>query len=154
MFDIVLYEPEIPPNTGNIMRLCANCGCTLHLIEPLGFTLDEKKVRRAGLDYIDLSIVSQWSNLAAYQQARQPATMYAFSTKAKRIYSTASFKEGDALLFGPETRGLPDNVMQSLGVENQLRIPMLTSSRSINLSNAVAIACFEGLRQINFVQMS
>lgn len=154
MFDIVLYEPEIPPNTGNIMRLCANCGCTLHLIEPLGFELDEKKVRRAGLDYIDLSIVSRWHNLAAYQQARQPATLYGFSTKAKRIYSTASFNEGDALLFGPETRGLPENVMKSLGKSNQLRIPMRTSSRSINLSNAVAIACFEGLRQLNFAQLN
>lgn len=153
MFDIVLYEPEIPPNTGNIMRLCANSGCTLHLIEPLGFDLNEKKVRRAGLDYIDLSIVSRWTNLATYQQTRQPNTMYGFTTKAKRIYSTANLTEGDALLFGPETRGLPDNVLQSLGESKQLRIPMLESSRSINLSNAVAIVCYEGLRQLNFAQL-
>jgi len=153
MFDIVLYEPEIPPNTGNIMRLCANSGCMLHLIEPLGFELDEKKVRRAGLDYIDLSIVSRWSNLTEYKQTRQPDNIYGFTTKAAQIYSNASFSEGDALLFGPETRGLPDAVMQSLGEENLLRIPMLASSRSINLSNAVAIVCYEGLRQMNFAQL-
>jgi len=153
MFDIVLYEPEIPPNTGNIMRLCANSGCTLHLIEPLGFELDEKKVRRAGLDYIDLSTVSRWRTLDDYQQTRQPKSLYGFSTKAKHIYSAARFVEGDALLFGPETRGLPDTVMRSLGAQNLLRIPMLASSRSINLSNAVAIVCYEGLRQLNFVQL-
>jgi tRNA (cytidine/uridine-2'-O-)-methyltransferase len=154
MFDVVLYEPEIPPNTGNIMRLCANTGCTLHLIEPLGFELDEKKVRRAGLDYIDLSIVSRWSNLDEYLSTSQPANIYGFSTKAERTYSQASFRKGDALLFGPETRGLPDSVMQTLGGSRLLRIPMLKSSRSINLSNAVAIVCYEGLRQLDFAQLN
>jgi len=154
VFDIVLYEPEIPPNTGNIMRLCANTGCSLHLIEPLGFTLDEKKVRRAGLDYIDLSTVSRWRTLHEYQQTRQPTTLYAFSTKANRIYSEASYRSGDALLFGPETRGLPGPVLQSLGSSSRLRIPMLSSSRSINLSNAVAIVCYEGLRQTSFVDLN
>ena len=153
MFDVVLYEPEIPPNTGNIMRLCANTGCTLHLIEPLGFELDEKKVRRAGLDYIDLSIVSRWSNLDDYLSTRQPDNIYGLSTKAERAYNTVRFHKGDALLFGPETRGLPDSVMQSLGKSNLLRIPMLESSRSINLSNAVAIVCYEGLRQLDFAQL-
>jgi len=153
VFDIVLYEPEIPPNTGNIMRLCANNGCSLHLIEPLGFELDEKKVRRAGLDYIDLSVVARWNNLTEYQQERQPKNLYAFSTKATTIYSDANFCKGDALLFGPETRGLPDTVMQSLSAQNLLRIPMLASSRSINLSNAVAIVCYEGMRQLNFEQL-
>ena len=154
MFDIVLYEPEIPPNTGNIMRLCANTGCSLHLIEPLGFELDEKKVRRAGLDYIDLSTVSRWKSLTDYQQTRQPSALYAFSTKAKLAYTEARFSRGDALLFGPETRGLPGTVLQSTAASNQLRIPMLMASRSINLSNAVAIVCYEGLRQLNFADLN
>ena len=153
MFDVVLYEPEIPPNTGNIMRLCANTGCTLHLIEPLGFELDEKKVRRAGLDYIDLSIVSRWNNLHDYLSTRQPDNIYGLSTKADRTYTGVSFRRGDALLFGPETRGLPDTVMQSPGITGLLRIPMLESSRSINLSNAVAIVCYEGLRQLDFAEL-
>lgn len=150
MFDIVLYEPEIPPNTGNIMRLCANSGCKLHLIEPLGFELSEKQVRRAGLDYIDLSIVSRWQSLQDYLVSKQPDTLYAFTTKASRPYSEARFSSADALLFGPETRGLPDVVLQSIDPAHRLRIPMLEHSRSINLSNSVAIACYEGLRQLEF----
>jgi tRNA (cytidine/uridine-2'-O-)-methyltransferase len=154
MFDIVLYEPEIPPNTGNIMRLCANCGCTLHLIEPLGFNLDEKSVRRAGLDYIDLSVVTRWKSLADYCASQQPRALYGFTTKAQQAYSNAQFRKGDALLFGPETRGLPADVLQSLGKDYLLRIPMLDTSRSINLSNAVAIVCYEALRQLDFGGMT
>ncbi len=150
MFNVVLFEPEIPPNTGNIMRLCANTGCALHLIEPMGFKLDEKRVRRAGLDYRDLSVTRQWRCYADYLKS-QPATMvYAFTTKASRIYSNAAFQPTDTLLFGPETRGLPESILDSLPDEQKLRLPMMADSRSLNLSNTVAIACYEAWRQHNY----
>jgi len=158
MFEIVLYEPEIPPNTGNIMRICANTGCRLHLIHPLGFDLDEKKLKRAGMDYRDMATINEYKNFDAFlvamqtsaQQENTSKTLYALSTKGKSNYAKASFKPGDILLFGPETRGLPAEVLNSLAEFQLLRLPMLGDSRSLNLSNTVAITVYEALRQQNF----
>lgn len=150
MFDIALYQPEIPPNTGNIMRLCANTGCRLHLIHPLGFSLDEKQVKRAGMDYRDLAVVQEHDSFAAFNQAMLGRRVFAFSTKAKRAYTQADFQVGDVLLFGPETRGLPAPLLISLPDELKLRVPMLSDSRSLNLSNSVAIVVYEALRQHDF----
>lgn len=150
MFDIVLYEPEIPPNTGNIIRLCANTGNRLHLIEPLGFDLDDKKMRRAGLDYHEWANVSTHSSLEGYLTAGKPARVFAFSTRGKRHYSENSFEPGDALLFGPETRGLPQELIDASLVESTLSIPMTANGRSLNLSNAVAVVVYEAWRQKGF----
>jgi tRNA (cytidine/uridine-2'-O-)-methyltransferase len=150
MFHIALYEPEIPPNTGNIMRLCANTGCTLHLIHPLGFDLDEKKLRRAGMDYRDLAVVKEHQDFPAFLEDMGKATIYALTTKGCIPHSNAHFEAGDILLFGPETRGLPDDVLQALDHEHKLRIPMIPNRRSLNLSNTVAIMVYEALRQHNF----
>ncbi|KPJ93426.1 MAG: rRNA methylase [Gammaproteobacteria bacterium SG8_11] len=150
MFHIVLFEPEIPPNTGNIIRLCANCGAQLHLIEPLGFDLSDRQVKRAGLDYHDLANVHRYASLEACLQAIQPARVYACSTKGSRHYSDIAYQAGDVLLFGPETRGLPKDILDSLGPEHVIRIPMLAGSRSLNLSNAVAIITYEAWRQLGF----
>ena len=147
---IVLYQPEIPPNTGNIMRLCANTGFSLHLIEPLGFTLEEKQLRRAGLDYRDSACTSTHSNWQAFIDAVRPARVFALSTKGTRCYSDAVFAADDAVVFGPESRGLPDSFRQALPVEQVLRLPMQAGSRSLNLSNAAAIVCYEMLRQLGF----
>ncbi|MEM7079574.1 MAG: tRNA (cytidine(34)-2'-O)-methyltransferase [Pseudomonadota bacterium] len=149
-FHVVLFEPEIPPNTGNIIRLCANTGAQLHLIEPLGFAWDNKRLRRAGLDYHTLTHVSRHTDLDACLTRLQPANIYAFTTKASRHYHDAKFARDDVLLFGPETRGLPDEVLNSLEPDARLRIPMRGESRSLNLANAVAIALFEGWRQLDF----
>lgn len=145
--DVVLFEPEIPPNTGNVIRLCANTGAKLHLIEPLGFELDDKKLRRAGLDYREWADVQIHRNLTAYIEARNPKRVFAFSTKGKQHFSTVQYQSGDALLFGPESRGLPPDILQSLAAEHVLRLPMRAESRSLNLSNTVAIAVFEVWRQ-------
>lgn len=155
MLDIALYEPEIAPNTGNIIRLCANCGANLHLIEPLGFDLEEKKVRRAGLDYHDLARVRRHKNLDAFMQYLQDERqggyrLFACTTKTTGHHVDASFREGDVLLFGPETRGLPAALIESLPTEQRIRIPMVPDSRSLNLSNAVAIIAFEAWRQLGF----
>lgn len=150
MLNIVLFEPEIPPNTGNIIRLCANTGFALHLIEPLGFELSEKKVRRAGLDYQDIANVQRWKSLDNYRQQATTGLTYAYTTKATRHYSDVTYQAGDSLLFGPETRGLPDDVLASMGPEQQLLIPMQSASRSLNLSNVVAIASYEAWRQNDF----
>ncbi|MDC1513430.1 tRNA (uridine(34)/cytosine(34)/5-carboxymethylaminomethyluridine(34)-2'-O)-methyltransferase TrmL [Porticoccaceae bacterium] len=150
MLDIVLYQPEIPPNTGNIIRLCANTGFRLHLIEPLGFDLDDKKLRRAGLDYREFQSLKVHASLEDYQQSQQPKKIYALSTKGKVGYSSARFEEGDALLFGPETRGLPEEVRDSLGTDQVLRLPMQKHSRSLNLSNTVSIIVYEAWRQLDF----
>jgi tRNA (cytidine/uridine-2'-O-)-methyltransferase len=150
MFHIVLFEPEIPPNTGNIMRLCANAGARLHLIHPLGFLLDDRGLRRAGLDYRDRAIVQEHHSLAEFYRAVQPQRLFACSTKGKVRYSNRAFFKGDAFLFGPETRGLPLDIIQSMEVDHLLRIPMTPSSRSLNLSNAVAIVLYEAWRQLNF----
>jgi tRNA (cytidine/uridine-2'-O-)-methyltransferase len=150
MLDIVLYQPEIPPNTGNIIRLCANTGFALHLIEPLGFHWDDKKVRRAGLDYHEFAHVQRYPNLETYIQVRQPKRIFACTTKGKAFFAEAKYQAGDALLFGPETRGLPDEIIESLPPEQRVRIPMLAQSRSMNLSNAVSVFVYEAWRQFEF----
>ncbi len=147
MFHIVLFEPEIPPNTGNIMRLCANTGAQLHLIHPLGFSMDEKSLRRAGLDYIDASIVHHYENYQDYLSTNNSNDLYAISTKGKQTYSDCSFKDGDSFIFGPETRGLPKEILQEFDQRRVLRIPMLEDSRSLNLSNAASIILYEAWRQ-------
>ena len=148
MFNIVLYQPEIPPNTGNIIRLCANTGCRLHLVEPLGFDLDNKKLRRAGLDYHEWAEVSLVPDLAT--ACGGTGKVYAVSTRGTRPYTDARYEEGDTLVFGPETRGLPASYLDTLDPQMILRIPMLADSRSLNLSNAVAVLVYEGLRQNGF----
>lgn len=150
MLDIVLYQPEIPPNTGNIIRLCANTGFGLHLIGPLGFDWDDKKVRRAGLDYHEFADVKHHDSLEAYIEQRQPKRIFACTTKGRTFFAQAEYLEGDALLFGPETRGLPDEIIDSLPAEQRLRIPMLSGSRSMNLSNAVSVFVYESWRQLGF----
>jgi tRNA (cytidine/uridine-2'-O-)-methyltransferase len=150
MFHIVLFEPEIPPNTGNIIRLCANTGCRLHLIHPLGFELDDKRLRRAGLDYGEWADVAEYDSLEAFKKEIRPNRIFACSTKGTRRYSDPGFIPGDALLFGPETRGLPDEVLSNLASEMILRLPMLPDSRSLNLSNAVAVFVYEAWRQQGF----
>jgi tRNA (cytidine/uridine-2'-O-)-methyltransferase len=154
MLRIVLYQPEIPPNTGNIIRLCANTGCSLHLIEPLGFDLEDKKMRRAGLDYREFAEVALYPDLACFSAKNNDPKIYGISTKGPRSYTSASFSEGDAILFGPETRGLPEDILGQLGPDRCLRIPMLANSRSLNLSNAAAVIAYEGLRQLSFPNLS
>jgi len=148
--NIVLFEPEIPPNTGNIMRLAANSGCRLHLIEPLGFELEDKQLRRAGLDYREWAETSRYRSFEDFMKSCQFNDLYAFTTKAERTYSDAAFNPGDALLFGPESRGLPATILDSLDGDNKLRIPMAPASRSLNLANTVAIAVYEAWRQQGF----
>lgn len=150
MLQVVLYQPEIPPNTGNIIRLCANTGVNLHLIEPLGFELDDKRLRRAGLDYHEFATVQVHVSLQAYLESEQPQRLFACTTRAQRNHSEVAYQSGDALLFGPETRGLPQELLEKLPKENWLRLPMLPHSRSLNLSNAVAIFVYEAWRQLNF----
>lgn len=150
MLHIALYEPEIPPNTGNIMRLCANGGFQLHLIHPLGFVLDDKRMRRAGLDYREFAHVKQHENYATFLEAVKGQRIFACSTKGTQNYAEVSYQENDVLLMGPETRGLPKNVLDSMPVEQCIRIPMQANSRSLNLSNATAIITYEAWRQLNF----
>ncbi len=150
MFQIALFEPEIPPNTGNIMRICANTGCILHLIHPLGFDLDEKKLRRAGLDYRDLAVVKEHQDFPAFLDSVGDTTIYALTTKGSIAHAEAQFEPDDVLLFGPETRGLSDDILQSLDDKHRLRIPMIPDRRSLNLSNTVAIMVYEALRQHDF----
>tara|TARA_B100001146_G_scaffold153537_1_gene134964 strand:+ start:1294 stop:1749 length:456 start_codon:yes stop_codon:yes gene_type:complete len=150
MFNVVLFEPEIPPNTGNIIRLCANTGAKLHLIHPLGFETNAKELRRAGLDYIDWSIVYHYNNFEDYIDKNSFKSLYAVSTKGERNYSDCNFSENDSFVFGPETRGLPQDILSKFKKENILKIPMLKDSRSLNLSNATSIIIYEAWRQINF----
>ncbi len=150
MFNIVLFEPEIPPNTGNILRLCSNTGAKLHLIHPLSFTMDDKSLRRAGLDYIDMSIVHHYDNYQDFLKANKTGNHYAISTKGQRNYHDCQFQAGDSLIFGPETRGLPDDIRNTYLPDSVIRIPMLKKSRSINLSNSVSIVLYEALRQQDF----
>ena len=150
MLHVVLYQPEIPPNTGNIIRLCANAGCKLHLVEPLGFELDEPRLRRAGLDYREWTTVRVHASLDAFEAVLSPPRTFAFSTGGETRYCDVSFQEGDTLLFGPETSGLPDAVLARYPRGRRLRIPMRPGSRSLNLSNAVAVACYEAWRQLSF----
>jgi len=151
VFHIVLYEPEIPANTGNIIRLCANTGMQLHLIKPLGFDLDDKKLRRAGLDYHEWVAVKEHDSLAGFVDSIKPGRMFALTTKGAKIYSEVGFQFGDAFLFGPETRGLPADVLAELGAEHCLYLPMQAASRSLNLSNTVSIVLYEAWRQLGFV---
>ena len=150
MLDIVLFEPEIPPNTGNIIRLAANTGCRLHLIEPMGFQLDDKLLRRAGLDYLEWADVRCYRSFDDYKLTHDFNHLYAFTTKAERSYTEPIFDPQDSLLFGPESRGLPAQILNSLASDKKLRIPMRKSSRSLNLSNTVAIAVYEAWRQQGF----
>lgn len=151
LFHIVLHQPEIPPNTGNIIRLCANTGCQLHLIQPLGFELEDKKLRRAGLDYHEFAAVKVWPDLVSCLQPFAHNTIYACSTKGKHAHSDAQFVAGDVLVFGAESRGLPMEYLSSLPPQNVLRIPMCANSRSMNLSNAVAVFVYEAWRQTGYV---
>ena len=150
MLHVVLFQPEIPPNTGNIIRLCANTGCVLHLVGRLGFELDEPRLRRAGLDYREWTKIREHASLDAFEAAHSPRRTFAFSTRGRRLYCDVSYREGDALLFGPETSGLPDTVLARYPRAHRLRIPMRPRSRSLNLSNAVAVACYEAWRQLSF----
>jgi len=150
MFHIVLYQPEIPPNTGNVIRLCANTGSRLHLIKPLGFDMDDRKLRRAGLDYREWASVVVHESLDSFRSSIQPARIWAISTRGKRQYSDISYQPGDAFLFGPETRGLPQPVLDSLGTDSVVRLPMVPESRSLNLSNSVAVLVYEAWRQQQF----
>jgi tRNA (cytidine/uridine-2'-O-)-methyltransferase len=150
MVQVVLFEPEIPPNTGNIIRLCANSGSQLHLVQPLGFELNDKKLRRAGLDYHEWADLTVHRSLTALMDAVIHDNLYAVSTKGSRRYSDVRYRQNDLLLFGPETRGLPDSVLKSLAPDQILRIPMCPESRSMNLSNAAAIIVYEAWRQLQF----
>lgn len=150
MFDIALFEPQIAPNTGNIIRLVANNGCKLHLIEPFGFKLDAKSVRRAGLDYHDLANVTTYKDYWAFQHAMAGRRILACTTKGTRSHSSVSFSDTDVLLFGAETHGLHPDVMASIDPDNRIKIPMCESNRSLNLSNAVAIISYEAWRQLDY----
>lgn len=150
MFNVVLYQPEIPPNTGNVIRLCANTGCTLHLIGPLGFDLSRKAVRRAGLDYDELASVRVHASFDACLSELQGSRLFSVETDGARAYSDATFGAGDALVFGPETRGLPASVLNRIPVERQLHVPMRPGNRSLNLSNCVALVAYEAWRQCGF----
>ncbi len=151
MINIVLFEPEIPPNTGNRIRLAANTGCQLHLIKPLGFDLDDKRLRRAGLDYHEFAGVRTYDSWEKFATAQERPCFYAISTKGTKNYADIAYKEGDFLIFGPETRGLPAFIRDQLPRENILRIPMREDSRSLNLSNATAVIVYEAWRQLGFI---
>ena len=148
--DVLLYQPEIPPNTGNAIRLCANTGARLHLIEPLGFALDDKQLRRAGLDYHEYATLRVHASLEAALAAITPRRLFALSTRGTQRYDQPRYLPGDALLFGPETRGLPAEVLQSLPPQQCLRLPMRPDNRSLNLSNSIAVVVFEAWRQCGF----
>ena len=150
MLDIVLFEPEIPANTGNIIRLCANTGAHLHLIQPLGFELDDKRLRRAGLDYHEWVSVRQYASLNDYTERAKPKRLFALTTKGTQCYSKISFQAGDALLFGPESRGLPSGFLNQHPAGLKLYLPMRQESRSLNLSNTVSIVLYEAWKQLGF----
>ena len=150
MFSIILFEPEIPPNTGNIIRLAANTGMPLHLVKPLGFELDEPRLKRAGLDYREFAAVRTHESLAACLQDLGGPRVFALSTRGTSSYTAPQFREGDAFLFGPETRGLPPDILESVPPQQRLRVPMRKDSRSLNLSNAAAIVIYEAWRQQSF----
>lgn len=149
MFNVALYEPEIPPNTGNIIRLCANTGCTLHLVEPLGFDVDDKSLRRAGLDYHEYAKMQVHPDLSALRSA-QRGRLHAFTTKGRVSHTDITFHEDDLLLFGPESRGLPQELLDELSHDQKVRLPMVTGSRSLNLANTVAVVVYEAWRQLGF----
>ncbi len=150
MLNIVLYQPEIPPNTGNIIRLCANTGCSLHLIEPLGFDLEDRKLRRAGLDYREYASLRRYPDLESFRRDNGNPRLLGATTRGATPYHRVSFRPGDAILLGPETRGLPEDILADLGDSGRIRIPMRADSRSLNLSNACAVLVYEALRQLGF----
>ncbi len=150
MLHVVLYQPEIPPNTGNVIRLCANSGARLHLVRPLGFDLDHAKLRRAGLDYAEFAQVAVHDDLDAFAAAVRPTRLFALSTRAATLYTSVQFGTDDAVVFGPETRGLPQALLDALPPEQRLRLPMRPGNRSLNLSNAVAVVVYEAWRQLTF----
>ncbi len=151
MFSLILYEPEIPPNTGNIIRLCANTGVRLHLVEPLGFELDEPRLKRAGLDYAEFALVQTHKSLERCLDVLGQPRVFAMSTRGNTPHATPAYQENDAFLFGPETRGLPQTVLDELPPEQRLRLPMRDGSRSLNLSNAAAVMVYEAWRQLGFL---
>jgi tRNA (cytidine/uridine-2'-O-)-methyltransferase len=150
MFHVVLYQPEIPPNTGNVIRMCANSGSHLHLIRPLGFDISEKAVRRAGMDYADLAHMQAWDSWDEWREAIRPVRWFAISTRGTTRYDTPAYAQGDAFVFGPETRGLPQAMLEDCPEPHRLRIPMQAGNRSLNLSNAAAVIVFEAWRQLDF----
>jgi tRNA (cytidine/uridine-2'-O-)-methyltransferase len=150
VFDLILYQPEIPPNTGNIIRVCANTGTRLHLVHPLGFELDDKRMRRAGLDYHEFAAVREYPSLQDCLETLADRRLFALSTRGSRAYADVSYAEGDVFLFGPETRGLPQQTLDDLPEQQRLRIPMRPDNRSLNLSNSVAIVVYEAWRQLGF----
>ena len=150
MFHVILYQPEIPPNTGNIIRLCANTGCQLHLVKPLGFTLEDKQLVRAGLDYHEFATLRVHDSLPDCLSAFDPARVFALTTKGSQAFHQVFYQTGDAFLFGPESRGLPAEVLDQFDAGHRVRLPMLPHSRSLNLSNTVAVAVFEAWRQCGF----
>lgn len=150
MLHVILYQPEIPPNTGNIIRLCANTGARLHLVGPLGFVLDDARLRRAGLDYDELTEVREYVNWEVFREENPGIHLWAFSTRGKINHTDAAMDKDDGLLFGPESRGLPDHLLDTVGAEHTIRIPMQNNSRSLNLSNTVAVGLYEALRQQGF----
>lgn len=152
MIDVILFEPEIPPNTGNIIRLCANTGARLHLIEPLGFAWDDARVKRAGLDYHEFADTKRHANYEACLAFLNQPRVFAFSSKARTRFDNPNYQIGDALLFGPETRGLPSSVLETLPESQRLQLPMRGGQRSLNLSNAVAVAVFEVWRQFGYAE--
>lgn len=151
MISLILYEPEIPPNTGNIIRLCANTGARLHLVEPLGFELDEPRLKRAGLDYREFASVVTHASLAMCLDALKQPRVFALSTRGTTGYDKPAYRQHDAFLLGPETRGLPTEVLESVPTEQRLRLPMQDNSRSLNLSNTAAVVVYEAWRQLGFV---
>jgi tRNA (cytidine/uridine-2'-O-)-methyltransferase len=151
VFQVVLYQPEIPPNTGNIIRLCANTGSRLHLIHPLGFEFDDKRLRRAGLDYREFAEVSQHQSFEAFLEQVAPPRWFALSTRGRNRHDQVAYAPGDTFVFGPETRGLPQAMLDALPDERTLRLPMRAGQRSLNLSNSVAVLVYEAWRQYGFV---
>jgi len=150
MFDVILYQPEIPPNTGNIIRLCANTGARLHLVKPLGFTLEDKQLLRAGLDYHEFATIAVHKSWAECAERFTHSRLFAVSTKGTQRYNAVQYKNGDAFLFGPESRGLPAEILERVAAEQRIRLPMMPDSRSLNLSNTVAVVVYEAWRQLGF----
>jgi tRNA (cytidine/uridine-2'-O-)-methyltransferase len=150
MFDVILYQPEIPPNTGNIIRLCANTGARLHLVKPLGFTLEDKQLLRAGLDYHEFATITVYASWAECAEHFKDHRLFAVSTKGTQRYDSINYTAGDAFVFGPESRGLPAEILGSVAVQQRIRVPMVPGNRSLNLSNAVAVVIYEAWRQDGF----
>ena len=150
MFDVILYQPEIPPNTGNIIRLCANTGARLHLVKPLGFTLEDKQLLRAGLDYHEFATITVHESWAECAERFKDRRLFAVSTKGTQQYNLINYAAGDVFVFGPESRGLPAEILGSVAAQQRIRVPMVPGNRSLNLSNAVAVVIYEAWRQSGF----